>query len=590
LRHAAEGGIIAGETGLMENSEIATLFARMAELLELQGADIFRIRAYRTAALNIESLSPRLEEVARDDPQALRSVAGIGEKLAEKIREIVATGTFKQYEQLRKQIPVGVLEMLHLEGLGPKKVKKLYDQLHIRDLAGLEAACRAGTVAQLEGMGEKTQAKLLETLAHYRQTEGRFLLAEVAQFAQSLTRYATRSPVFTRVDVAGSVRRGQETIGDLDLLAVVRDRAKAAEHILQYPDVEHVIQRGTEKCAMRLKSGLQVDVRFIDAARFGAALIYFTGSKAHNVKIRTLAKQRSLKISEYGVFRGASTTPIAAATEADVYRTLGMAWVPPELREDRGEVDAARAHQLPKLIELEDVQGDVHAHTNATDGRHSIHEMLEAAKAKGYAYVAITDHTKSTRVAGGLNDRQMHAHLKAIRLAATRVTGLRVLCGAEVDILPDGSLDLSDATLKDMDLVVASIHSHFKMSEAAMTTRILKAFDHRSVAIFAHPTGRLIGTRPPYLMKFDTIIAAATERGIALEINAHPSRTDLNDSHCKFAKERGAKFVISTDAHTRQDFDLMRFGVTTARRGWLEASDILNTKPLARFLSSLRKT
>lgn len=573
----------------MENSEIATIFTRIADILELQGGDRFRIRAYRTAAMTVQDLSERLEDLARQGADALKGLPGIGESLREKIIELVMTGSLKYYTQLTRQVPSGVLELLNVEGVGPKKVQLLRQTLGIKDLAALEQACRRDKLLTVPGMGRKTQERILQGIEHYRQTRGRLTLAEAWQFAESLLRYLRSHRAFARVEMAGSLRRGKETIGDLDILAIVSDRAQAAAHFLGYSQAQRTLQEGESKCAIVLKSGLQVDLRMIDPPRFGAAWVYFTGSKAHNITIRTLAKRHTWKINEYGIFQTSSNKCLAGATEEDVYRKLKMEWIPPELREDRGEVDAAQQHRLPALVTVDDIKGDLHTHTTATDGHHTIRQMLEAAKARGYAYVAITDHTKSTRVAGGLNDRQMLSHVEAIRKAAKSLRGLTVLCGAEVDILPDGSLDLADATLKELDVVNVSIHSHFSMPRQRMTERIVTAFDNRHATILSHPTGRLIGTRQPYELDLERIIQAAVERRIYLEINAQPHRMDLNDSQCHFAKARGATFVISTDAHSTQDFANIRYGVMTARRGWLEAKDIINTLPRQQLLAAIAR-
>lgn len=574
----------------MDNSEIAAIFHRIADILELQGGDdLFRIRAYRNAALTIQDLPQQLTEMVRQDPDALKHLPSIGPSFREKLEEILNTGTLKKYQELCASIPEGIFELLKLEGLGPKRVKLLHEQLKISSLAELEAACRQGTIASLKGLGAKTQEKLLASLQHYQQTQGRITLSEAWQQATALLAYVRGGILVGQAEMAGSLRRGKETIGDLDVLAIARDPAKAAAHFLKYPRIRDVLQHGETKCSVRLTSGLQVDLRIVEPSQFGAAWVYFTGSKEHNVRLRELAKANGLKVNEYGVFRGSLKTSLAGKTEAEVYQALKLTWMPPEIREDHGELDAAKGGKLPALIDVGDIKGDLHSHTTATDGRNSIEAMIEAAKAKGYEYVAITDHTKSTRVAGGLNEREFVKHLARIRKAAKSVPGIRVLCGAEVDILPDGSLDLPDAILADMDLVVIAVHSHFKMPNQEMTRRILRAMDNRHATILAHPTGRLIGTRAPYEIDLETVIKKAKAHRIFLEVNSHCNRLDLKDSHCKFAKEIGAQCVISTDAHSTLEFANIRYGVTTARRGWLEPCDVVNALPLKAFLQAIKR-
>jgi len=574
----------------MENSEIAAMFHRIADILELQGADVFRIRAYRNAAMTIQDLPRRLEEMVRDNADALKHLPSIGASMREKLQEILRTGTLAQYAALCKSLPEGIFELLRLEGLGPKKVKALHEELKIDTLVALEEACRQNKLLKLRGMGQKTQEKILAAIQQYRQTQGRLSLVEAGQFAKTFLDYLRASPLFQRVEPAGSLRRGKETIGDVDLLATARDQALAADAFVRFGQVKEILQHGPTKCSVRLASGLQVDLRIVEPSQFGAALVYFTGSKEHNVRLRELAKARGWKVNEYGIFRTTSNARIAGATEEDLYQALHMEWIPPELREDRGELDAARAHALPQLVDATDLKGDLHSHTNATDGRNTIQAMLEAAKACGHEYVAITDHTKSTRVAGGLDARQFAKHIKAIRTISRRVPGIRVLCGAEVDILPDGSLDLPDTLLRELDVVVIAVHSHFKMRSEEMTRRILRAMDNRYATILAHPTGRLIGSRPPYEVDVERIFAKAKARRIFLEVNSHADRLDLKDSHCKFAKEIGAQCVISTDAHSTLEFRNLQYGVITARRGWLEKRDVVNTLPLRQFLQAIKRS
>lgn len=573
----------------MDNTGIADLFHRIADILELQGGDLFRIRAYRNAALTIQDLPQQLTKMVRQDPDALKRLPSIGGAFREKLEEILKTGTLKKYQALCATIPAGLFELLRLEGLGPKRVKLLHDQLKISSLAELEAACQQGKLASLKGLGQKTQEKLLASLAHYRQTQGRMTVGQAWQQAQALLAYVQAGKLMSQVEIAGSLRRGKETVGDLDVLATAKDSAKAAAHFLKFPRVREVLARGGTKCSVRLASGLQVDLRIVEPAQFGAALVYFTGSKEHNVRLREMAKAKGLKVNEYGVFLGASSKSVAGKTEAEVYASLKLEWVPPELREDHGELDAARRGALPELVTVDDIKGDLHSHTTATDGRNSIEAMIEAAKARGYEYLAITDHTKSTRVAGGLDAAAFAKHLAQIRKIASRVSGIRVLCGAEVDILPDGSLDLPDSLLSDMDLVVIAVHSHFKMPGEQMTARILRAMDNRYATILAHPTGRRIGIRPPYEVDIEAVAKKAKARRIFLEVNSHTDRLDLKDSHCRFAKDIGARCVINTDAHSTLEFANIRYGVVTAKRGWLGPGDVVNTLPLGEFLDAIKR-
>lgn len=577
----------------MNNKEIAEVFSHIADILEIKDENVFRIRAYRTAANNITSLSRSLEEVYRSDPSDLDNIPGIGKDLKEKIIEMINTGTLKYYTDLAKEFPDGFLDMLMLSGLGPKKLKKLRDVLKIKNVNDLEKACKKGNLENIEGMGRRTQEKLLEAIEHFRRKEGRMLLPEADEWANEVIGYLSESGNFKRIEKSGSLRRGKETVGDLDILTVAKNPEKAMDHFVDFSRVESVIAQGTTKSSVLLKNGPQVDLRVIDDSEFGAAWVYFTGSKQHNVKIRTKAKRKRLKVSEYGVFSVTKTGReklVASKREEDVYKSLGMDWIPPELREDRGEVEAAESGHLPKnLINLKDIKGDLHLHTSETDGQDSALEMIKAGKSKGYKYVAITDHSKYVAVANGMDEKRLMKHAQNVRKLARKFKDLEVLVGIEVDILEGGKLDLADSCLKELDIVIAAVHSHFSMDKDKQTARILKAMDNKYVNALAHPSGRLITRRTPLQLDFDRVFEKARDNNIFLEINTHGERIDLNDVNARRAKEFGARFIISTDAHTAEQLDGMTYGVITAKRAWLEKKDVLNTFTFDKMVKALKR-
>ncbi|MEA3490060.1 MAG: DNA polymerase/3'-5' exonuclease PolX [Candidatus Omnitrophota bacterium] len=578
----------------MTNKEIAAVFSRIADILEVKEENIFRVRAYRTAAQNITGLSRQLEDICGEDPSTIGNIPGIGKDLKEKIIEMIGTGRLKYFDDLLKEFSPGFLEMLDLSGLGPKKLKKLRDVLGIENVDGLEEACRKGKLEDIEGMGKKTQEKLLDAIEHYRRKEGRMLLPEASECAEKIIAYLSGSKNFKKIEKAGSLRRGKETVGDLDILTVAKDNEKAMDHFVEFPEVGNIIAKGTTKSSISLKGGPQVDLRVIDASCFGAALVYFTGSKQHNIKIRKIARNMGYKISEYGVFSvsktGGKEKKVAGRSEEDLYRKLGMEWIPPELREDQGEVEAAMEGKLPAgLLDIRHIKGDLHMHTSATDGRNSVEEMVEAAREKGYKYVAITEHSKNVRVANGMDERRLLKHVENIRKYAGKKRDIKVLAGIEVDILGDGKLDLKDPVLKELDIVIAAIHSRFSLEKDKQTERILRAMDNGYVNVLAHPSGRLITTRSPLQADFDRIFSRAAESNIYLEINTHGERIDLNDVHCRRAKELGAKFVVNTDAHEAGQLDEMIFGVVTARRGWVEKKDVLNTYGYEKMIKALKR-
>ncbi len=571
----------------VHNTDVAALFEEMADLLDIEGANPFRVRAYRFAARTIRDLPGEVAEmVARGED--LTSLPGIGDDLAGKIQEIVRTGTAAALEAQRKKIPVTLLELLRIPGLGPKRVQALVRQLNIRNLSDVQVAAQAGRVSTLPGFGAKTERHILDALAARTGEESRVQRAVAMPYADALVAYLQQSPGVGRVMVAGSYRRAQETIGDLDILVTARAGLAITDRFVRYPEVQEVLARGETKASVRLQSHLQVDLRVVPEESYGAALLYFTGSKTHNVVLRHVAQQRGLKVNEYGVFRGEAR--IAGDTEESVYAAVGLPWIPPELRENRGEFEAAKEGRLPKLVELHDLVGDLHAHTTATDGRHSLKEMADAARRRGLRYLAITDHSRRLAMARGLNSSRLLSQMEEIDRLNADLTGIHLLKGIEVDILEDGSLDLPDEVLGRLDLVVGAVHSHFRLSQQQQTDRILNAMAHRYFSILAHPSGRLIGRREPYAVDMLRIIRKARERGCFLEVNAHPERLDLTDLHCRMARDEGVLLAVNSDAHSTTDLENGRYGIGQARRGWLQKSDVVNTRSYAEVNKLLRRT
>ncbi|HAP39722.1 MAG TPA: DNA polymerase/3'-5' exonuclease PolX [Nitrospira sp.] len=571
----------------VHNGEIAAIFEEMADLLEIEGANPFRVRAYRFAARTIRDLPGEVAEmVARGED--LTSLPGIGDDLAGKIREIIRTGTVAALEAQRRKTPATLTELLRIPGLGPKRVQALVRALNLRGLSDLQQAARDGRIRTLPGFGEKTEQHILDALAARTGKESRMQLAVAMPSAEALVAYLNQCPGVGRVVVAGSYRRARETIGDLDILVTADTGRAITDRFVRYPEVREVLAHGETKASVRLRNRLQVDVRVVPDESYGAALLYFTGSKHHNVVLRQLAQERGLKLNEYGVFRGA--VRVAGDTEASVYAAVGLPWIPPELRENRGEFDAAKEGRLPTLVELRDLVGDLHAHTTATDGRHSLKEMADAARRRGLRYLAITDHSRRLTMARGLTPARLSAQMDEIDRLNRDLTDIRLLKGIEVDILEDGSLDLPDDVLGRLDLVVGAVHSRFTLSKQKQTDRILKAMDHPHFSILAHPSGRLIGRREPYDVDMVRIIRKARERDCFLEVNAHPERLDLTDIHCQMAREEGVLLAVNSDAHSTADLDDRRYGVGQARRGWLRKADVLNTRSYAEVTRLLRRT
>lgn len=558
----------------VQNADVADTFNKLADLLDIQGANPFRVRAYRNAARTVTSLPRNVADMINENKD-LSELAGIGKDLAGKIREIVETGTLFQLQETERETPSELNQLMNVSGLGPKRVKALHQELGIRNLKELKAAAESGKVQNLEGFGQKTEQQILEELQQMNGSQARIKLLEAEQRAEPLVAYLKKTKGLKQIIVAGSFRRKKETVGDLDILVTCKTGSKVMDRFVRYEDVRKVVSKGTTRSTVVLRSGLQVDLRVLPQVSYGAALHYFTGSKNHNIAVRKIGTQKGLKINEYGVFKGDKR--IAGKTEQEVYDQVGLSYIEPELREGRGEVEAAQKGELPHLIELKDIRGDLHSHTKATDGHHSLEAMVQAAKERGYEYLAVTDHSKKVAMAKGLNAERLAKQIKAIDKLNDKLEGIRVLKGIEVDILEDGSLDLPDEILKELDLRVCAVHYKQNLPQHKQTERILRAMDNPYFNILAHPTGRLINERKPMEVNLEKIMEAAVDRGCYMEINAHPDRLDLSDPYCKMAKEMDLKLAISTDAHSLSDLDFMRFGVNQARRGWLEAGDVLNT-------------
>ena len=571
----------------VHNADIANIFEEIADLLEIENANPFRVRAYRNAARQLQGMGVAASDMVAGG-EDLTELPGIGDDLAAKIQEIVETGKCRFLEKLRQKTPPTITELLKIPGLGPKRVRALYHELDVHTLEQLARAARDGRIRQLPGFGEKTEQTILDAISAHVEKQARFKLAVAAQYAEPLKKYLEKIPGVSQVMLAGSYRRFKETVGDIDILAAATDAERIMNRFVAYDEVKDVLAKGSTRATVILKSGLQVDVRVVNEDCFGAAWQYFTGSKAHNIEIRRLAQERGLKISEYGVFKGEKR--IAGDTEESVYRSVGLPWIPPELRENRGEIEAARAGKLPKLVEFADLKGDLHAHTKATDGHHTLHEMVDAARQHGFEYLAITEHSRRLTVAHGLDPQQLRRQMNEIDKLNDQLRNITILKGIEVDILEDGALDLPDDVLSECDLVVGAVHSKFNLARAKQTERILRAMDHPHFTILAHPTGRLLDTREPYDVDMLKIIRRARERGCFLELNAHPERLDLLDIYCQMARDEEVLVAISSDAHSTQDFDNLVYGVGQARRGWLEKKDVLNTRSLKLLMPLLKRT
>ncbi len=574
----------------MENADISKVLNEIADILEIQDENPFRIRAYRNAALTVENLSERLVKIVERDPKELRQLSGIGEDLAAKIVEAVTTGEIAFHEKLLTRIPHTLLDLIRIQGIGPKKAKLFYKKLKVKSIEDLEEAARKGKIQDLPGMGEKSEQKILQAIADFRNREPkRFPLFRVLPCVEVLVDYLKNGFEGIKVTPAGSVRRRKETLGDIDILIAGGDPAEIMDHFISYKEVKEILSKGGTKSSVVLNNGLQVDVRVVERGDYGSALHYFTGSKEHNVSIRDRAKRMGLKVSEYGVFREKTNRRIGGETEEEVFKAVGLPWIPPEMRENRGEIELAEKGELPELIQLSDIQGDLHMHTRASDGAHSIEEMALVAKRVGRKYVAITDHSKAVTVARGLDEKRMLKHMKEIDRVNEKMEGIEVLKGVEVDILKGGSLDMEKEILEKMDVVVGSVHSHFGMEEKEMTRRMIRAIETGLVDIVGHPTGRLLGERSAYAVDMERLMDMAKANGVALELNACPNRLDLNDVYCKMARDKGVWIVISTDSHNTAQLENLIYGVYTARRGWLEKELVLNTRPYAELKKILHR-
>ncbi|HZW79208.1 MAG TPA: DNA polymerase/3'-5' exonuclease PolX [Candidatus Deferrimicrobiaceae bacterium] len=577
----------------MDNKSIATVLYETADLLEIDGQDSFRIRSYRNAAQAIENLTDQIRDIIAE-PKKVLAIPGIGKGMLLNLQELFRDGALGMQTELLKKYHPSMLQLLKIQGLGPKTIALIWSAYQVSDVDGVEKLAREGKIRELPRMGEKHEQKLLKAIEDYRRISGRFLIDAAETEAQKLSNYLAKFPGFERITTAGSLRRGRETVGDLDILVTgaaccsAEEREKAVRYIAQYPPLMSIIAQGDNKISFRLRTDMQVDVRLLPPDSFGAAMQYFTGSKAHNVALRQRALRMGFTLNEYSLADLKTEKPVAGATEEEIYAKLNLDYIPPELRENLGEIDAAEKHTLPPLIALEDLQGDVHMHTVETDGRNTIEEMAEAAKARGYNYMAITDHSKNLAFANGLDDTRAVAHIQKIRQVNEKIDGITIFAGIEVDILADGDLDLSDDVLAQMDVVIASVHSVFNQDPAKMTERLLKAIGNPNTSIIGHPTGRLQLRRDAYQFDMEAILIAAAKHKVAMELNSYPDRLDLNDVHLRQAKQRGVRVVINTDSHHTSHLDKIRFGILQARRAWLTKPDVLNTLSAEQFAKAMK--
>jgi len=578
----------------LDNKAIAHIFYETADLMEVNGDDSFRIRSYRRAAEALEGHSQQVSELL-DEPKKLLEIPGIGKGMAANIQELNREGRLSAHQELLQKYRPSMLELLKIQGLGPKTIALLWSAFQVSDLAGVEKLAREGKLRELPRLSEKSEQKILKAIEDYRRISGRFLLDEADRTAEKLTEHLKHIKGIEKITPAGSLRRGRETVGDLDVLITgpccVDDeqRAELIAEILRFPGIVEVLAKGENKVSFRLRNGMQVDVRLLPPESYGAAMQYFTGSKNHNVSLRQRALKMGYTLNEYGLSRLDNEKIVASATEEDIYGALKLDYIPPELRESSGEIEAAAEHRLPRLITVEDLRGEVHMHTVETDGKCTIEEMAEAAMQRGYQYIAITDHSKNLAFANGLDDKRAVEHIARIRAANQQIGGITIMAGIEVDILADGELDLSDEVLEQMDVVVASVHSAFNQEPQQMTDRLLRALSNKSVSILGHPTGRLLLRRDAYGFDMSAILKSALQNKVAMELNAYPDRLDLNDVLLRMARERGVKIVINTDAHHTSHFEKIKYGILQARRAWLTPADVLNTLPEKEFRKAMRK-
>ena len=572
----------------MDNKEIARVLWETADLMEIAGEDSFRIRSYRNGATAIEGYPERVIDILRDPSRKVTEIPGIGKGLASVIQEVIDRGSCERRDLLLQKFPAASLEFLKIQGLGPKSIALIFEHYRITTIDELEQLCKEEKLRVLPRMGAKLEEKVLRSISQYRLRTGRYLLSFAHDAAEELKTYLGELDGIENITAAGSLRRGKETVGDLDLLVTGPNATAVLERFVGYPRVHEVLSRGENKASAKIgREGLQVDVRALPRESYGAAMQYFTGSKEHNVAVRTRAVRMGFKLSEYGLFRAADESRVAGETEEDVYRALGLAWIPPEMRENCGEVELAAEGRIPELVELKHIRGDIHMHTTETDGRASLEEMAEAAKKLGYEYVAITDHSKAIAMANGLNEERAVAFARHVRELNENGLGIRIFSGIECDIMKDGTLDLAHDALAELDLVIGSVHSHMNLEPAEMTDRLLRALECPRLKVLGHPTGRLLMQREPFAFDFDRIVNEAVKRNVRFEINASPERLDLSGSLTRIAKSRGAKFTISTDAHHPKHLHNMWYGVITARRGWLGPDDVLNTLPAEKFKEAI---
>lgn len=577
----------------MDNKAIAGILYETADLLEIDGQDSFRIRSYRNAAEAIEAQPQQMAELI-SEPKKVLEIPGIGKGMLTNLQEMFKEGRLSLHAELLKKYRPSMLELLKIQGLGPKTIALIWSSYQVSDLDGVAQLAREGKIRELPRMGEKHEQKILKAIEDYRRIAGRFLLDAAEREAQKIIEHLGKFSGIDKITPAGSLRRGRETVGDLDILVTGKaccddvERDKLIEHIIKLPGLMEIIARGDNKVSFRLRGGMQVDVRLLPPDSFGAAMQYFTGSKAHNVALRQRALKMGFTLSEYSLARLDNEKPVAGKTEEEIYAKLKLDYVPPEMRENLGEIDAAEKHALPALISQDDLLGDVHMHTVETDGRNTIEEMAGAASEHGYKYMAITDHSKNLAFTNGLDDKRAVEHIARIRAVNEKLNGIRIFAGIEVDILADGTLDLSDSVLEQMDLVIASVHSHFNQSPAEMTDRLLKAVENPNTSIVGHPTGRQLLRREAYQFDVDAVLKTAAKNKVAMELNSYPDRLDLCDRHLRLAKQYGVKIVINTDSHHTSHLDKIRYGVLQARRAWLTKSDVLNTLPEQKFAKAMK--
>jgi len=570
----------------MQNQDIANIFHEIADILEMLEENSFRIRSYRNAAQVLGNLPRDISEI--DKEGKLKEIPGIGSSIAEKIDEVLKTGTCKFHQELLKSIPHGLLDIMKIPGMGPKSAVLVYKELKVDSVEKLRKAAKAGKLASLPRMGEKLQQKVLKGAQQFNASKDKFLLSTALAYAEEITTKLKKLKEVQRLEIAGSLRRKKELIGDIDILAISKKPEKIMDVFTSLKDIKRILAKGRTKSSIVLKNNLQVDIRVVEPTSFGSALHYFTGSKEHNVAIRDLAKRKGLKINEYGIYKGKKA--IGGKEEIDVFKSVGIKqYIEPELRENTGEIEAAKKNKLPKLLKLKDIKGDLHMHTKESDGKSTLEEMAKAAKALGYKYIAITEHSKAVSVAHGLDEKRLLRHIERIDKINKKIKGIKLLKGIEVDIKSDGTLDLEDEVLKRCDVVIGAIHSRFAMPKKEMTDRIIKAMQNKHMNILAHPTGGLLKEREPYDLDIEKVLKTALDLGIIMELNSYPDRLDLNDMHCKLAKKIGVKISIGTDSHHTTHLANMKYGIYTARRGWLEKKDVINTLPLKKLLKLMKR-